>query len=97
MACAKRNRIPMLVLSEIRKITANERGEPRLDWLKGTSQVGYDAGCVVLLTRDQERDQTGSVERHVVASVLKNRHGRSNEDARIVFNGGRNMFRSDMD
>lgn len=97
MACAKRNRIPMLVLSEIRKITANERGEPRLDWLKGTSQVGYDAGCVVLLTRDQERDQTGSVERHVVASVLKNRHGRSHEDARIVFNGGRNMFRSDMD
>ena len=94
MACAKRNRIPMLVLSEIRKVSSNERGEPRLDWLKGTSQVGYDAGCVVLLTRDQARDEPGSVERHIVASVLKNRHGRSHENASVIFNGGRNMFRS---
>lgn len=98
MACAKRNRVPMLVLSEIRKVNQNERGEPRLDWLKGTTQVGYDAGCVVMLMRDRDRDEReGGTDRHVVAHVLKNRHGRSFEDARLVFNGGRNMFRSDSD
>lgn len=98
MACAKRNDVPMLVLSEIRKVNQNERGEPRLDWLKGTSQVGYDAGCVVLLMCDRERDaREGGIDRHIRAWVLKNRHGRSGECACMAFNGGRNMFRSDTD
>lgn len=97
MECAKRNDVPMLVLSEIRKVGQNERGEPRLDWLKGTSQVGYDAGCVLLLMRDRDRDERFGGDRHIQAWVLKNRHGQSGGCARVAFNGGRNMFRSDSD
>ena len=86
-----------MVLAVIRRGGQNGRGEPRLDWLKGTSQVGYDAGCVLLLMRDRDRDERFGGDRHIQAWVLKNRHGQSGGCARVAFNGGRNMFRSDSD
>ena len=91
MACAKRNRIPMLVLAEIRNVGEKERDTPRLNWFRGSGHVGYDAGCAVILTSDEARGRDGVV-RPIRANVVKNRHGRSGASVPLRFNGATNTF-----
>ena len=92
MACAKRNRIPMLALAEIRNVGEKERDTPRLNWFRGSGHVGYDAGCAVILTHDDRPNDSDS-SRMLVAHVVKNRHGRSGGRVPLEFIGGANVFR----
>lgn len=92
MACAKRNRIPMLALAEIRNVGEKERDTPRLNWFRGSGHVGYDAGCAVILTHDDRPNDSDS-SRMLVANVVKNRHGRSGGRVPLEFIGGANVFR----
>lgn len=92
MACAKRNRIPMLALAEIRNVGEKERDTPRLNWFRGSGHVGYDAGCAVILTHDSRPNQSES-SRMLLAHVVKNRHGRSGGRVPLEFIGGANVFK----
>ena len=83
--CAKSCRVPMLVASELRNISEKERDRPRISWLRGSGHVGYDAGAVVILTNDGERE--GPIQ-PIVAHVVKNRRGTSNVSVPLAFNGG---------
>ena len=92
MACAKRNRIPMLALAEIRNVGEKERDNPRLNWFRGSGHVGYDAGCAVILTHDSRPNASDS-SRLLRANVVKNRHGRSGRSVPLEFIGGANVFK----
>ena len=92
MACAKRNRIPMLALAEIRNVGEKERDNPRLNWFRGSGHVGYDAGCAVILTHDSRPNASDS-SRMLRANVVKNRHGRSGRSVPLEFIGGANVFK----
>lgn len=92
MACAKRNRIPMLALAEIRNVGEKERDTPRLNWFRGSGHVGYDAGCAVILTHD-DRPNPSESSRMLLAHVVKNRHGRSGGRVPLEFIGGANVFK----
>lgn len=92
MACAKRNRIPMLALAEIRNVGEKERDTPRLTWFRGSGHVGYDAGCAIILTHD-DRPNTSESSRMLVANVVKNRHGRSGGRVPLEFVGAANAFK----
>lgn len=92
MACAKRNRIPMLALAEIRNVGEKERDTPRLNWFRGSGHVGYDAGCAVILTHDGRPNPSES-SRTLLAHVVKNRHGRSGGRVPLEFIGGANVFK----
>ena len=91
MACAKRNHVPMLALAEIRNVGEKERDTPRLNWFRGSGHVGYDAGCAVILTRDEGREERHEG-RPIVAHVVKNRHGRSDVRVPLTFEGALNRI-----
>ena len=92
---AKKYNIPLLLLSSMRNVNAQERKEaPTLSQLKGSGNIGYDAGTVIVLRRDGERQKgpQGS-ETPVRAHVIKNRVGPPGAEVPLMFNGGLNAFR----
>ncbi len=54
---AKDQRIALLVISALRKLSSNERkSDPSMDWLKGNNALAYDAGQVLFLLRPSDED-----------------------------------------
>ena len=92
---AKRYNIPLLLLSSMRNVNGAERKEtPTLAQLKGSGNIGYDAGTVIVLRRDGEReDGPQGTETPVRAYVIKNRVGPPGAEVPLMFNGGLNAFR----
>jgi len=92
---AKELDIPLLLISSMRKAGVNERKEPpSLSQLKGSGNIGYDAGTVIMLRRDDDQDtDKHSSETHITAHVVKNRVGKPNIEAPLIFNGGLNAYR----
>lgn len=91
LACAKRWQIPMLVISSMRNVGREEAKDgPRLSWLRSSGRIGFDAGTVIIMRRDGERQ--GS-EQPILAHVVKNRVGPYGDAVPLMFNGGKNEFR----
>lgn len=97
---AKECMVPCIVLSSLRKLRENERDkEPTQDMLRGSAQLAYDAGAVIILTKNGGRTsmQYGSGKSESVqpikAHIVKNRVGDQNVSVELMFNGGRNEFR----
>ena len=89
--CCKRHMLAMLVLSSLRNINKQERGDdPQQSWFRGSGQIGYDAGTAIVLMRaDEEQEQGG---RRVTAHIVKNRVGRTGDSVTLRFNGARNLI-----
>ena len=95
---AKQCRIPMIVISSMRNLGREERKEaPTLSMLRGSGNIGYDAGTVIMLQRDREREK--GMDEHqlrsnkpVLAHIIKNRVGQSGIGVPLMFNGGMNHF-----
>ena len=88
-AC-KEHGIPMVVLSSLRNVSqADRKDAPQMSWLRGSGHVGYDAGTVVILMRDGEREGSGQ---RVMAHVVKNRVGKVGDPTALMFNGARNLI-----
>ena len=86
--------IPMLCISSLRNVGANERNDtPQLGWFRGSGHIGYDAGTAIVLMRDGDREPHES-EQRVIAHVIKNRVGRVGDPTTMMFNGAANWFRS---
>ena len=86
---AKRCRVPMLVLAELRNTNQKEEDTPRVTWFRGSGKVGYDAGAAVILMRDG--DQQGE-STPTLAHVVKNRYGTTGVSVPLRFVGGRNWM-----
>lgn len=92
--------IPCIALSSLRNITKAERGEPPTqNMLRGSGHLGYDAGAVIILTKDGDRvpevqdDRSTVSVQPVIAHIVKNRSGSSNVQVPLTFDGGMNEFR----
>lgn len=97
---SKECRIPVLALSSLRNINKSERNDkPNQSMLRGSGNLGYDAGTVIILTKDGERvpevrPNNRVVEvQPIVAHIVKNRVGSSNVEVSLTFDGGANEFR----
>lgn len=86
---AKRCKVPMLVLAELRNIGEKEADQPRVTWFRGSGKVGYDAGAAMILMRDGDRRGEVTPTR---AHIVKNRYGTSGVSIPLSFLGGRNWM-----
>lgn len=87
---AKDVSIPIVLISSLRNLNANElKDAPQLNWYRGSGYLGYDATCAIVLKRDggSEGEQQ-SVEMY----VTKNRQGRADVSAPLVFLGKYGRF-----
>lgn len=90
-ACVKRWQIPAMVISSMRNVGREERKDaPTLSMLRSSGRIGFDAGTVVILKKDGERE--GSVQ-PIEAHIVKNRVGPSGDFVPLRFNGGKNEFK----
>ena len=88
----KQHRIPMIVLSSLRKIGQKEREDgPSLSWFKGSNSVVYDAGTAIVLAHDKQNAENFSEDVTVNAHIIKNRVGKMGE-ATMKFWGNTNIF-----
>ena len=65
--------------------------------LRGSGHLGYDAGTVIILTREGEDEEVTvggrtTRRRPIMAHVLKNRVGPSGTRVPLYFYGGENRF-----
>ena len=100
-AC-KTYRVPMIVISSMRNIKRDERAEaPTLSMLRGSGNIGYDAGTVIMLQRDAKKEREMKEaegedavrhKRPIIAHIIKNRVGPSGIAVPLTFNGGMNHF-----
>ena len=98
----KAYRVPMIVISSMRNVGKDERKEaPTLSMLRGSGNIGYDAGTVIMLQRDVKRekemiDQEGEhmlgTKKPIFAHIIKNRVGPSSISVPLMFYGGMNHF-----
>ncbi len=91
---AKRQDIPVLLVSSLRNLNKSEReDDPQLSQFRGSGHVGYDAGAAIVLRK------SGGLVTHrgigicqrVTAHVIKNRFGEVGE-VDLDFNGALNVF-----
>ena len=88
----KQHRIPMMVLSSLRKVGKKEKDDgPSLSWFKGSNSVVYDAGTAIVLAREGQSVNDSSEDVMVKAHIIKNRVGRVG-DATMRFWGNTNIF-----
>ena len=92
--------VPCIVISSLRKLREGERAkEPTQDMLRGSAQLAYDAGAVIILTNNGKpvdmQYGSGRPEhvQPIKAHIVKNRVGDKNVSVELMFNGGRNEFR----
>lgn len=91
-------RVPMIVISSMRNLGRDERKEaPTLSMLRGSGNIGYDAGTVIMLQRDRKAEESMDESRlkhetPILAHIIKNRVGPSGISIPLTFNGGKNSF-----
>lgn len=97
-ACFKECGCPGIVVSSLRNVNQSERKEgPTISMLRGSGHLGYDAGTVIILTREGEDEEVTidgrtTRRRPIMAHVLKNRVGPSGTRVPLYFYGGENRF-----
>lgn len=91
---AKRQNVPVLLVSALRNLTKAERDDdPQLSQFRGSGHVGYDAGAAIVLRK------SGGIVAHpgiglcqrVTAHIIKNRFGEIG-DVDLDFSGELNVF-----
>ena len=98
----KAYRVPMIVISSMRNVGKDERKDtPNLSMLRGSGNIGYDAGTVIMLQRDVKREKdiaerdgerTLETKTPIFAHIIKNRVGPSGVSVPLMFYGGMNYF-----
>ena len=92
-------RVPMIVISSMRNLGREERKEaPTLSMLRGSGNIGYDAGTVIMLQRNRKAEDADAdsgnrrSDTPILAHIIKNRVGPSDISVPLTFNGGMNSF-----
>ena len=86
------------LISATRKLTRSDRSAgPSIDWLKGNSQLGYDAGLVMFLTRPETEGDVAGGLRTVRLHVVKNRNGMLCDPVELTFDARHNFMYGDGD
>lgn len=79
-------KVPVIVLSQLNRAVVSRGGRPNLSDLRGSGSLEQDANVVLFLHRDED-DDGEPVDDLLHVSVAKNRHGPSQVDTELQWQG----------